>query len=102
MITTQLLPVCFLRIGGLMLVIGGLALFGCGNQRQVQGNGGQASNLTLSRIDPVDEANDVLGVPGSSPAGGAVSSSAQGRATQYAIPDPRQHVLSSGFPARDY
>ena len=31
-----------------MLVIGGLALFGCGNQRQVQGNGGQASNLTLS------------------------------------------------------
>jgi hypothetical protein len=102
MITRQLLPTFFLTIGGLVLAIGGLALIGCGNQRQVLSNATQASNLTLSKADAVGNASDVAAVSGSSPTGDVASSGAQERAAQLAMPNPRQHVLSSGFPARDY
>jgi hypothetical protein len=102
MITRQLLPVFFLTIGGLVLAIGGLALLGCANQRQAPSNVMEASNLTMSKIDPVGDASDVAAVSGSSLAGDAASSSAQAHAAQFAMPNPRQHVLSSGFPARDY
>src|SRR5271170_3994397 len=84
MITRQLLPTFFLTIGGLVLAIGGLALLGCGNQRQVPTNATQASNLTLSKADPVGKASDVAAVTGSSLAGDAASSGAQERAAQLA------------------
>jgi hypothetical protein len=95
MITKQLLPI-------FVLAIGGLAVLGCGSQRQVQGNATEASNQTLSKIDPVGYGNDVAAVPGSSLAGEVALSSAQGNAAQFVMPNPRQHVVSSGFPARDY
>lgn len=93
MITKRLLPI-------FVLAIGGLAVLGCGSQRQVPGN--VASNQTLTSIDPVGYANDAAPVPGPSPASDEASSGAQGRATQFVMPNPRQQVLSSGFPARDY
>jgi hypothetical protein len=102
MITRQLLPTFFLTIGGLVLAIGGLALLGCGSQKQVPSNVTQASNVTLSKADAVGSASDVAAVSGPSLAGDAASSGAQERAAQLAMPNSRQHVLSSGFPARDY
>ena len=96
MITRQLLPI-------FVLAIGGLALLGCGSQTQVPDNMTQASNQTLSKIDSVSDAgDDAAAVPASSLAGDVSSSSAQGRATQFVMPNPRQHVLSSGFPVRAY
>ncbi len=102
MITRQLRPIFVLTIGGLALAIGGLALFGCGSQKQVPSNVTQASNLTMSKADPVGNASDVAVISGPSPAGDSASPGAQERAAQLAMPNPRQHVLSSGFPARDY
>lgn len=102
MITRRLRPTFVLAIGGLALAIGGLALIGCGSQRQVPGNATEASNQTLSRIDPVSYPSDVTAVPGSSLVGEVASSSVQGNAAQFVMPNPRQHVVSSGFPARDY
>jgi hypothetical protein len=93
MVTAKLLPI---------FVLGGLALLGCANQRQVPGNVTQASNQSLGKIDLVGYASDVAAVPGSSPVGDMASSAGQGPATQFVIPNPRQHVVSSGFPARDY
>jgi hypothetical protein len=95
MITRQLLPI-------FVLAIGGLALLGCGSQTQVPDNMTQASNQTLSKINSVSDAGDDAAVPASSLAGDVSSSSAQGRATQFVMPNPRQHVLSSGFPVRAY
>lgn len=102
MVTTKLLPIFVMAIAIFVLAVGGLALLGCGNQRQVAGNATQASNQTLSKIDAVDDTSDVATVPGSSLVGDVALSGAQEHATQLAMPNPRQHVLSSGFPARDY
>jgi hypothetical protein len=95
MITRQLLPI-------FVLAIGGLALLGCGSQTQAPGNVTQASNQTFRKIDSASDASDDAAVPGSSPAVDVSSSSAQEHATQFVIPNPRQHVLSSGFPVSDY
>jgi hypothetical protein len=102
MTTKQLLPIFVPAIAGFVLAIGGLALPGCGSQRPFPGNVTQASNQTVSRIDPVGYTSDVAAVPEPSPAGDVAWSSAQGRATQFVMPNPRQHIVSSGFPARDY
>src|SRR5271170_6317763 len=102
MITRQLRPIFVVAIVAFVLTIDGLALVGCGSQKQVPSNVTQTSNLTLSKADPVGNASDVAAVSGSPLAGDAASSSAQERAAQLAMPNPRQHVLSSGFPARDY
>jgi hypothetical protein len=95
MITKQLLPI-------FVLAIEGLALLGCGNQRQVMGNVTQTSNQTVNKIDPVGDASDGAVVPRSTLAGDMAPCTAKGRAAQFVIPNPRQQVLSSGFPMRDY
>ena len=102
MLTRQLLPYFVLAIVIFVLAVGGLALLGCGSQTRVSGNATQASNQTLSRIDSVSNASDDAVVLGSSSAAAVPSSSAQGRPAQFVLPDPRQHVLSSGFPVRAY
>lgn len=102
MISKQLLPMFVLAIAIFALPIGGLALLGCGNQRQVPGNVAEASDQTLSEIEPVGDASDVPGVSGISLVGDVDSSRTQEHVTQLVIPNPRQHVLSSGFPARSY
>jgi hypothetical protein len=95
MFTRQSLPVFVLAIGGLILL-------GCGNQRQVPSNLAGAPNQTSSKIDPVADANVVAAAPGSPVIADVGSSGAQEHDTQFVMPNPRQHVLSSGFPARDY
>jgi len=95
MVTAKSLPI-------FVLAIGGLAVLGCGSQRQVPDDVTHASNQSSSRIDPVAEPSDVAAVSGSSAVGDLASSGAQQRTTQFTIPNPRQHVLSSGFPARSY
>jgi hypothetical protein len=102
MLTRQLLPYFVLAIVIFVLAVGGLALLGCGSQTRVSGNATQASNQTLSRIDSVSDASDAAVAPGSSSAGDTPSSNAQGHAAQFALPNPRQHVLSSGFPVSAY
>ena len=100
MFTRQLLPIFVLAIG--VPALGGLVLPGCGSQTQAPGNATQASNQTLSRIDPASGAGDDAAVPGSSVVAGDASGSAQDHAVQFVMPNPRQHLLSSGFPARNY
>jgi hypothetical protein len=102
MFTRPLLPIFVPAITIFVLAIGGLALLGCGSQTQVSGNVTRASNRTLSRIDSVSEARADAAVPGSSSAADAPSSSAQGHVAQFVLPNPRQHVLSSGFPVSAY
>ncbi|HVB83239.1 MAG TPA: hypothetical protein VNE82_25220 [Candidatus Binataceae bacterium] len=94
MITAKLLPIFALAIGGLVLL-------GCGGQRQVPGDLTQVSNRTLSKIDPVSDASDIAAVSPSLPAAEMASPSAQERVTQFVMPNSRQRVLSSGFPARN-
>jgi hypothetical protein len=102
MITRQLRPIFVLAAGGLVLAVGGLAAFGCGNQKQVPSNVAQASNLTISKADPVGKASDVAALSEPAVAGEAASSGGPATTPPLAMPNPRQHVLSSGFPARDY
>jgi hypothetical protein len=102
MTTKQLLPFFIPAIAGFVLAIGSSALSGCGSQRQVPGNATEPSNQISSKTDPVRYASEVAAVPGSSSAGEVASSSVQGNAAQFVVPNPRQHVVSSGFPARDY
>ena len=95
MVTAKLLPI-------FVLAIGGLALLGCASQRQVTGKVTQASSPILSKIDPTNDASDVAAVSAPSVAGDVDSSGEEEPATQFVMPNPRQHVLSSGFSARDY
>jgi len=84
MTTRRLLPV-------LVLAIAGLAGLGCGNQQQVPSNLTQSSNPGAKNIDP-EVGNDAAAVPDGS----------QRRATQFTLSDPRQNVLSSGFPTYEW
>ncbi len=95
MTTRQLLPI-------FVLAIGVLALLGCGSQSQGLSNVMQRPNQTLNRLDPVSDASNVAAVPESPLVGDVASYSAQGGAAQFVLPNPRQRVLSSGFPGRNY
>ena len=76
MTTRQLLPI-------LVLAIEALAPLGCGSH-------------------PVGVASNVTAMSGSYLVGDVASYSAEGRATHFMLLNSRQHVLSSGFPGRDY
>jgi hypothetical protein len=95
MITRQLLSISVLAIGALVTL-------GCGSQRQVTSNVTQAPNQISNKIDPVGDARNVAAMPGSSLVGDVASYSTLGRAAQFVLPNPRQHVFSSGFPGHDY
>ena len=92
MITKRLLPI-------VMLAIGGLVVFGCANQTQIRDKAAKASNQTGSRSDSAGNAHDDAAQSGSVLASNALLPE---HASQFVIPNPRQHVLSSGFPARSY
>ncbi len=102
MLTRQLPPNFVLAIVIFVLALGGLALLGCGNQTQVSGSATQASNQTLSRIDSVSDASDAAVAPGSSTTADTSSASLQRHAAQFVLSNPRQRVLSSGFPVSAY
>ena len=92
MITKRLRPI-------VVLAIGGLVVFGCANQTQVRDKTTEASNRTGSKNDSASNAHDDAAQSGSTLASNAPITE---HASQFVIPNPRQHVLSSGFPARSY
>ena len=92
MITKRLRPI-------VVLAIGGLVVFGCANEMQIRGNATPASYQTASKNDSADNAHDDAAQSGSILASNALLPE---HASQFVIPNPRQHVLSSGFPARSY
>ena len=92
MITKRLLPI-------VVLAIGGLFVFGCANQNQILDRATEASNETGSRSDLAGNAHDDAAQAGSTLASNVPMPE---HASQFVILNPRQHVLSSGFPARSY
>ena len=92
MITKRLLPM-------VVLAIGGLVVFGCANKTQIRDKATKASNQTGSRSDSASNANDDAAQAGSTLASNVPIPE---HASQFVILNPRQHVLSSGFPARSY
>jgi hypothetical protein len=92
MITKRLLPI-------VVLAIGGLVVFGCANQTQIPDKATEASNQTGSKNGSAGNAHDDAAESGSTLASNVPIPE---HASQFVIPNPRQHVLSSGFPARSY
>jgi hypothetical protein len=92
MIAKRLLPI-------VVLAIGSLVLFGCANQTQSGDKATEASNHAGSKNESTDNAHD-----DGAPSGSTLASNVPipEHASPFVIPNPRQHVLSSGFPARSY
>ena len=92
MITKRLLPI-------VVLAIGGLVVFGCANQTQNRDKATESSNQIESRSDSAGNAHDDAAQARSTLASNVPMPE---HASQFVILNPRQHVLSSGFPARSY
>jgi hypothetical protein len=82
------------------LLIEALAPLGCGSQIQPPSNITQGPNKIL--VHPLSDANDIAADIELPPVADATSYGAQEHTAQFALPNSRQHVLSSGFPGRDY
>jgi hypothetical protein len=85
-----------------VLAIEVLAPLSCGSQSQAPSDVTQRPNQTLNKIDPVGDASNVAAVSGLAVVGDVASYSAERQGTHFMLLNSRQHVLSSGFPGRDY